>query len=187
MKAACAYTDCSCWPTINASATTLLVPDVPLVPAAVFVGPSRVGQCSDISLDVSTSSGSGGRDWVAVDWAVNSSLPIRSDVNGSQNLTVIRNYLMRHGEKASPELVVPNHMLARGHWYKFTVMLQNFLGSSSTSVQFEVEVALGSLPELLITAGQTYSMLSPGQLAVFAQASVARCAGEKNRVDDTHV
>jgi len=179
MKAFCSYTDCSCWPTINASATTLLVPDVPLVPSAVFVGASRVGQCSDISLDVSTSSGSGGRDWLLVDWAVNSSLPVRSDINGSQNLTTVRNYLVRQSEKADPELEVPNRVLAKGEWYKFTVTLQNFLGTSSTSAQFEVEVALGSLPELMVTAGREYSMISPAQLAVFAQASVANCPGEK--------
>ena len=59
LKPYCEHSDCSCWSTVNASATKLLVPDTPLVPEAVFLGASRVGSCSDIALDITSSTGSG--------------------------------------------------------------------------------------------------------------------------------
>ena len=40
-------------------------------------------------------------------------------------------------------------------------------------------IAAGSIPELIITAGTQYDMLVPSQLALFAQASVAVCPGQK--------
>ena len=57
------------------SRTQLMVPDEPLVPSAVFLGASKIGSCSDISLDITSSTGSGGRNWVGVGWTINGSRP----------------------------------------------------------------------------------------------------------------
>ena len=82
----CSHNDCSCWLPVNASETTLLVPDEPLVPAAVFLGASKVGSCSDIALDITSSTGSGGRNWVGVSWTINGTLP-------AHNLTKLKEYV----------------------------------------------------------------------------------------------
>ena len=42
-----------------------------------------------------------------------------------------------------------------------------------------MSVAIGAIPNLIITAGQQYDMLVPAQLTIFAQASVALCPGDK--------
>ena len=65
---------------------SLRVPDEPLTPAALFLGAAKVGSCSDVALDITSSYGSGGRAWVRVGWTVNGSLPAR-------NLTALRTAL----------------------------------------------------------------------------------------------
>ena len=64
LKPYCSYLDCSCWPHSNASGPVQIArPDVPLTPVAVFVGSQSIGSCSDVDIDLTTSIGSGGRDW----------------------------------------------------------------------------------------------------------------------------
>ena len=66
---------------------------------------------------------------------------------------------------------MPNIYLQPGQTYTFAATLQNFLGFHATSEPFAVGVAAGSIPELVITAGNAYHMLVPSNLALFAQAS----------------
>ena len=87
LKPYCAFSDCACWPLSNASGPVRLEPpDAPLTPVAVFVGSQSIGSCSDIDIDLTTSIGSGGRDWAVAAWNVNSSLP-------DANLSDIRAFL----------------------------------------------------------------------------------------------
>ena len=206
LKPYCSYLDCSCWPRANASGPVQLEPpDIPLTPVAVFVGSQSIGSCSDIDVDLTTSIGSGGRDWAAAEWTVNSSLP-------DANLTAIRAFIATWNLAAQPELVVPNtlastadddiarslfddddtaddaaegggatylRLIQPGHYYEFSVKLANFLGFAASSAPFTVSVAAGAIPNLIITAGQKYDMLVPAQLTIFAQASVALCPGDK--------
>ena len=235
LKPYCSFSDCSCWPLANASGPVQLEPpDTPLTPIAVFVGSQSIGSCSDVNVDLTTSIGSGGRDWAVAEWAVNSSLP-------DKNLTDIRAFIatwnlaaqvemmsrirmsrcLHHEDvtvilplAAQPELVVPNTLVSTmdddiaqllfddnddavageaaddggatylrliepGHYYEFSVKLENFLGFAASSPPFRVSVAIGAIPNLIITAGQQYDMLVPAQLTIFAQASAALCPGDK--------
>ena len=173
LKAYCAYADCSCWPLINASSTVLRVPDTPLMPAAVFVAPERVGSCSDIAIDATASTGSGGRGWMSAAWSVNcSTLP-------PANLTALRASVAALGA-GSDILTVPNALLAAGKAYEFTLTLENFLGFSAESPPLVVAVSAGSIPNLLIVGGATQRSLAPNPLGLFAQASVAVCPGGKS-------
>ena len=149
LKPYCAHSDCSCWPLANASSAVLAVPDEALTPVAIFQGANKIGLCSDVDLDVSTSVGSGGRNWLTTTWLVNGSLP-------AQNLTALREYAAAWSVDAASELFVPNSYLQAGQTYTFAVLLQNFLGFASTSAPYTVAVAAGSLPNVLITAGTSY-------------------------------
>ena len=70
-------------------------------------------------------------------------------------------------------------LIQPGHYYDFSVKLENFLGFAASSPPFKVSVAAGAIPNLIITAGRQYDMLVPSQLTIFAQASVALCPGDK--------
>ena len=195
LKPFCTHSDCSCWPLSNVSGPVRLdTPDTPLIPLAMFVGSQSIGSCSGIDIDLTTSIGSGGREWLTAEWTVNSSLP-------DANLTDIRAFVATWNEAAQPELVVPNTMVITadddgdgdddaggathlrliqpGHYYELSVTLENFLGFAASSPPFKVSVAAGAIPNLIITAGQQYDMLAPAQLSIFAQASIALCPGEK--------
>ena len=177
------------------------MPEPPLVPEPVFVGSGSIGSCSDIDLDLSTSIGSGGRDWLEVSWSVNSSLP---DTNITELRAYIEAWNAHHGV---PELFVPNmidrselakddgddavgdddaadddpsvKLLEKGQYYEFSVKLVNFLGFAGTALPFRVAVAPGALPDVLLTSGAITNVLAPSQLSIFAQASVAVCPGMK--------
>ena len=98
LKPYCSFSDCSCWPLANASGPVQLEPpDVPLTPIAVFVGSQSIGSCSDVNVDLTTSIGSGGRDWAVAEWTVNSSLP-------DKNLTDIRAFIATWNLAAQVEM-----------------------------------------------------------------------------------
>ena len=98
LKPYCAYSDCSCWPAANSSGPVQLAqPDMPLTPVAVFVGPQSIGSCSDVDIDLTTSIGSGGRDWAVAEWTVNSSLP-------DKNLADIRAFIATWNLAAQVEM-----------------------------------------------------------------------------------
>jgi hypothetical protein len=170
-QAYCAYTDCSCWPLVNASSAVLRAPDTPLVPEAVFVAPERVGSCSDISIDATASTGGGGRGWTSAAWSVNCS------ALQPANLTALRASVAALG--GGDKLVVPNALLAAGKTYEFTLTLENFLGFAAASPPLVVAVSSGSIPNLLIVGGAAQRALAPNALDLFAQASVAACPGGK--------
>lgn len=188
LSPACTYHDCSCWPTANASSTPLLVPDNPLMPVALFVAPGQVGSCSDLTIDATSSTGSGGRGWQTAVWTVNGSLP-------DKNLTLVRSFAMNMSIGDKPWMVgseavlnIPNTpYLQRGHTYSFVLSLTNFLGFALTSDALSVNVALGAIPNLVMTSGASYAMLAPAQLSVFAAASVAACPGASMRTSLTYV
>ena len=74
---------------------------------------------------------------------------------------------------------MPNIYLQAGQDYTFSATLENFLGFRSTSAPYLVSVAAGAIPNLVITAGTHYNMLTPNQLSIFAKGSVAACPGQK--------
>ena len=169
----CSHDDCACWPRANASHAVLKPPDQALVPEVVFVGAASIGSCSDVDLDLSSSAGSGGRDWVAVSWNVSSSLR-------AANTTALRNYTTAHSDATEPWLFVPNRLLFAGHDYSFSVELTNFLGFSARA-SHSVRVIADAIPNVMVTAGTRYTMFAPKFLSIFAQASVAVCPNTQAR------
>ena len=163
----CKHRDCSCWPSANASTMRLLAPDEPIIPEAIVLGAHQIGTCSNISIDLSTSRGSCGRDWQRISWAVNSTLP-------ASNMTALRAYMTSQPHSV---LRISNSMLVAGATYHFTVMLENFLGFSSISAPHTITILPSAVPDVQITTGDTYSMYRHSQLDLFADASVAVCPG----------
>ena len=173
MMAACPYYDCSCWPTVNASSTSLTAPDTPLAPAVSFVGSGDIGSCSAANIDATASSGSGGRDWTRAEWNV------QNGTLREQNLTALANYTEKWSLHANAELSVPSALLMAGARYTFSLVLTNFLGAASPKASFTVTVDAGSIPLLQISSGARYDMFRPSPLSLFADAAVAVCPGEK--------
>lgn len=64
-------------------AVILAPPDVPPVPSIYLFGPQLVGQCDDVILDATSTSGHGGRPFAKIEWSLvsNSSFQSISDIN----------------------------------------------------------------------------------------------------------
>ena len=166
--------DCSCWPKSNSSHLTLAAPDTPVVPVASLVGATRVGSCSDVEIDASASTGSGGREWAAVEWFVN----VTGDANGHHvNLTQVRAVAARASARKSTVLEVASAALTAGEVYVVSVRLLNYLGGELTSERFEVHVENDAIPVLFITGGSQQTHYAPKTLALFADAAIAVCPG----------
>lgn len=194
----CEYHDCSCWPTANQTSGVVLRPDTPLVPTAVFVGMTSLGSCSSFELDATSSTGSGGRDWVTAEWTVNSTTLPQKNLTAPTVLTLAagdgptENGEYSEGDSWRGSMVdwvasydgessveVPAPLLQAGHQYEFVLTLRNFLGFESMSDRWIVQVAAGAKPDVLISGGTVQSSRRPLSLTIFAEASVAVCPGEK--------
>ena len=57
----CTYSDSSV-------AVRIAIPDNPITPAPVVTASQQIGNCDSITLDPTSSTGKGGRDWAAVTW-----------------------------------------------------------------------------------------------------------------------
>jgi hypothetical protein len=97
--------------------------------------PSELGACDDLSLDLSSSVGSGGRDWKSISLMVSnssSSSPLQQHLT---NLTSSKSFSL----SLSLPILLPNNLFARGASYSLTVELCSFLGNcGQTSRSFIV-------------------------------------------------
>jgi hypothetical protein len=123
LKAACsAGTDCSANYFAVQSFITVQSPYNPLTPAIVFKVPSKVSLKMNLVIDVSSTTGSGGRDWTSIYWFATSSSG-DDDINGQ-----LAEYL--NDQSISQRIVVPKFLLA--NTYTITLTVTNFLGVSDT-------------------------------------------------------
>jgi hypothetical protein len=123
LKAACsAGTDCSANYFAVQSFITVQSPYNPLTPAIVFKVPSKVSLKMNLVIDVSSTTGSGGREWASIYWFATSSSG-DDDINGQ-----LAEYL--NDQSISQRIVVPKFLLA--NTYTITLTVTNFLGVSDT-------------------------------------------------------
>jgi hypothetical protein len=139
LKARCtSQTDplCVSWPFSVPHNITVSV-DLDLLSAVVvnLKIPSGLGACDDLSLDLSSSVGSGGRDWKFLSFAVSSSSSSSPLQQHLTNLTSSKSFSL----SLSLPILLPNNLFARGASYSLTVELCSFLGNcGQTSRSFIV-------------------------------------------------
>lgn len=97
-------------------------PLLALLPVVVIILPTQVGACSDLTVDLSMSSGSGGRSWASITWSV-----VATNGEG----TTLAAFITSNFDRISNSVIVPRHQLAIGS-YQITVILSNFLGFTAS-------------------------------------------------------
>ena len=70
VKAACRYGDCSSWASMSKASAIVDFPESPLGPQLSVVVPSLLSACSNLTIDLSFSTGSLGRDWSVVKFSM---------------------------------------------------------------------------------------------------------------------
>ena len=130
--------------TANAATATITtgiqLPLNPLIPAVSVGVPNSVGGCSDLFVDLSSSTGSGGRIWRSVVWN------IAAEVGDPSSLA---NYLSSYYDFNYNTVTIPKYLLLITK-YSVTATLTNFLngsasGTSSVTISDDVNLPLASI------------------------------------------
>jgi hypothetical protein len=171
LKARCtSLTDplCVSWPFSVSHNITISIDLDLLSPVAVNLNlPNVLGACDDLLLDLSSSLGSGGRDWKSITFMV-SNAPLQRYLSN-----LVSSYSFSWS--LSLPISIPNNLFHRGASYSLTVELCNFLGvCGQTSRSF----VISSSSEVPIVSFRSSSLISTSRnrsLLISADAFVSLC------------
>lgn len=135
VKSACtsiADPTCKTWKSNSAQTVSVTAPSNILSPTIVVSIPSLLGSCDNLRIDLTGSTGSGGRNWKSFKLVVDGNSP---------NITSLQSFLDTVNDISAP-ITVPNSYLTAGYAYTFHVGICNFLGScSGRGIPFIVSAA----------------------------------------------
>ena len=169
--------DCDIWPRVNTSSddasdfsVLISTADSPVSPVVSISSPSTVGSCDDFVLDISSSSGSGGRAWRSVTIIVTST-------GSSTNTSAVQAHVDSVYE-ANRATTIPYALLAAGLSYGFEVSLCNFLGECSSGSHRCTKVAT-IMPALTIYGSALRSgLFRPTPFSISGTATYLWCEGD---------
>jgi hypothetical protein len=99
---------------------SILPPAVTLYPTVVLSLPTEVSACNSLLVDLSASTGAGGRSWLSVAFTVKAT-------NGD---LLLASYLNANYNYITNTVVVPRSVLASAT-YEITVAVENFFGNTA--------------------------------------------------------
>ena len=173
IKALCEQEDCdtSSWESAVARSTTIAAPASPISPSVAIASPISIGGCDSLTLDVSGSSGSGGRAWTEVSLTVEST--------ATRNVSDLQTFL-RDSYHSSPPTPIPAALLQKGFVYNFAVKLCNFLGACSQGSR-RVSVLSTVIPSLTLPGSALRRTQRSAVLSISSYALVVDCDGSTSR------
>ncbi len=170
IRAACVSgSSCSDYTAVQLTSRQILSPVVSVIPVVVISAPSQVGLCSNVTVSVSLSSGSGGRSWTSMSWSV------AANINVDDSSTQIQTFLTRYGTNIEQSMHIPVTYL-RVAKYSITLTVTNFFGHSGTSTTLIDVIDNLNLPTLSIVGGLAKSLTAKTPLSVYSVASFSSCA-----------
>ena len=180
IKAACQSLSGVCqshlsWPNASRVAVEIQQPPAPISPTIVISIPAAIGSCDSLTLDVTGSSGSGGRLWSSFSSEAQSSCPNVSELNTYLNKTF----------QVNPPTVIPGIYFSSGCSYSFSVKLCNFLGACSIASQSVVSLST-LVPTVSLPGGSLQTVYRYSLLTISSLASVPVCPGEKTSYSLTY-
>jgi hypothetical protein len=170
LRAACSSSSspssqCGSWATAEAASVIVSAGGSPITPSVSVSGPSILGLCNDMTLDMSASTGSGGRPWNHFAFTVVSLDPASA---------VLSEYLNANYSMVIPS-VLPFKYLSTSYSYSIVVSICNFLGScGSSSIQFVV--IANTVPTLAISGPSSQTIFRRNAYSIAAIGSVPACA-----------
>jgi hypothetical protein len=147
------------------SSTKILGTTNPVQPKITLKIPSSISTCSSFTIDLSTSSGSGGRQWKSVSVSAASLSRLNS------NVTKINSLLK--SVSISPPTTIPKGVLAAGS-YSFTAVLCNFLDQCDFSIA-TVAIVDAQSPTLVLFGDQYKTTTRPVDFQLTSDAYVQSC------------
>jgi len=170
VQAKCTVTDCSGWVYSATQSVTITSPTSPLTPTILMSGSDELGPCDDLVIDISGSTGAGGRSWASVSWAVES-----LQVNHSEVL----DYLTSNANvnDVSLPITVPGSLLYSGFGYNVVVNVCNFLGACGRVSHYFTVGDVESVPVVTMESAKVLNVYRFNQLSLSGSAIVYTCGG----------
>ena len=157
------------WPTASTLPIYISPPPSAVFPSVVIAMPSKIGPCDTLSLDLTGSTGSGGRPWSI------SSAFAQSSCN---NVTFLNGFL-NNSFSVDPITIVPSSYFTLGCTYSFHFTLCNFLNACGVASQSVISLN-SVVPNIAVPGGSYQSITRKSLLTISSTASVAQCAGGRS-------
>ena len=161
---------CATYSTVPITSLSIDAPLNPISPAVVLSSSSLFTICSNVTMDATASSGSGGRAWAAVNWEVYSSI-------GTVSLGVSDYLNLRYGDSAAIEtrIVAPLTLFIKDK-YLVTLTLTNFLGKSSSQTVSFLFGADVNVPMVSIGGPATIATKAAAPITLWGYLELSACA-----------
>ena len=160
----------SIWPV--ADITKMVTIDTatnPISPSVSISSPSLLGSCTSLTLDVSSSTGNGGRSWKEVSVGV-----VSMDGNGEiTNSTSLQHFLSTQFS-LTPPTSIPSEFFIPGQSYNFIVKLCNFFGQCSQASK-RVTVLSTLVPTISIPGSSLRTIKRSQTLSISSLGSIQQC------------
>jgi hypothetical protein len=187
LRAQCpSKSDCSLWPASPSGTVTITAPSPALIflPSVTVSIPTELGACDDLLLDLSSSSGSGGREWKSLSFKVSivststspTPTPSSSLQNYLSNLTSISSTSPKSlSSLLTSPILVPNDLLSVGSIHTLEVELCNFLSSCGKRIKTFVVSASLNVPVVSLKSQNVIWMHRNSSLLISGGAYVSSC------------
>lgn len=139
-------------------------PESPILPSIQLIAPSNIGNCDDLTIDLTGSTGSGGRPFASIQFIVTGTSP---------NTTYIEDFLNSE-YFMFPPTAISQYLLDPSNGYNFHIELCNFLGACGMQ-SFYVYVADGLFPVAVLRAPSTIKRAQA--LQITSSVVLASCDG----------
>ena len=163
---------CNGWTFSDAKILTVQAASNGLAPTVRLSTPTVLYECNDLSMDFSSSTGSGNRAWTRVSFAVNG-------FNASSALRI--QTFLNQLSSFSPPIIVPSRFLSLGY-YNIKLTLCNFLGRCGVTENF---IALSSvtIPSVSVAGSPLRTVSRSQAVQIDADSFVKTCSGNSSRAN----
>ena len=172
IKAPCASVATSCAPTGAFVESFAIIQTAvnPISPDIVISLPKYAGPSSPLTIDLTSSSGQGGRDWSSLIFDVFSTYEYGTEI--PYDTVHIQSFLDHNYTSTYPPIPIPSSLLQSGASYTFSVTLCNFLSICSRQEAYTTIVS-EVVPDLTILGGKSRNVYRTNPLTINSQASTS--------------
>ena len=171
--------ECMKWMTSSSVQCEISPPHSPLSPEVSISVPSVVSPCTSFILDLTSSTGTGGRPWTTVTINVSSTSVSNRSLMSASRMTAF----YREDYAMFPPTPLGEGYMMENTSYTFTVRLCNYLQQcNAASVTVEV-LNLSVIPVVTIAGSRSRRIKRSQTLSISADAHVAYCNSSKRHSD----
>ena len=171
IKAECVVDDCSGWASLNETTVTVSPPETVTIPSLSIDTPRYLGSCSEMMVDISSSTGSLGRNWSVVEFSLVSSThsasaaALLSLLNSLPPSAFVRPIFVPH----------TSTYFVSGEDYSFTIRVCNFMNGCARKT-WMFTVLQSESPAVSIKGLRQRNIMKKSALLLNAEAYRTSCA-----------